>query len=317
MKISANRWPDEVPASGLRTRTPWTDFQLVLVIARERSVARACVQLGMTHSTLLRKLDQIETRLKTRLFERLRGHYTLTAAGHEIEQAALAFEPVAYAAESKALGQDLRPSGEVRISAASIVIDHLLPQVLMQFASAFPEVQIELDATREHANLRRREADIALRISDQVPEWLVGRRLGDLEFKIFGLRRPGVQRRLRAVSELVDERRWIGFERDARDLKFDRWLAIAVPESSVVLRVDGFGRALGMVRAGLGIALLPAFLEGVLPELEALTPPIAEMQTPLWIITHPDLVNAARIQVLMRAMGPALANAAQALQSAP
>lgn len=294
----------------------WTDFHLVLVIARERSVAKACVQLGMTHSTLLRKLDQIESRLKTRVFERMRGQYSLTAAGHEIEQAALAFEPIARAAESRAQGQDLKPTGEVRISAASIVIDHLLPPILMQFASAFPEVLIELDATREHANLRRREADIAIRISDQVPDWLVGRKLGELEFKIFALRRPGVSRRLRPVGELAGERRWIGFERDARDLKFDRWLAHEVPESSVVLRVDGFGRALSLVRAGLGIALLPAFLEGVLPELEPLTGRIEEMQTPLWIITHPELINAARIKVLMRAMGPALANAVQELQSA-
>lgn len=293
---------------------PWTDFHTVLAIAGERSVARACGTLGMTHATLLRKLEVIEARLQTRLFERVRGRYTLTAAGHEIEQAARFFEPLASAAETRVRGQDLRPSGEVRVSVAAILVDHLLPPVLSQFASAFPEVQIELSAAREHVNLRRRETDVAIRIADEVPQWLVGRRLADMRFKVYGRRRGTSVAAPRTVAELVAERRWIGFERDARDLKFDRWLAAEVPDTSVVLRVDNFSHALTMVRAGLGIALLPAFLEGFVDELQPLTAPIPELQTPLWLVTHPELKNTTRIKVLMRAFGPALAHAAQAAQ---
>ena len=119
------------------------------------------------------------------------------------------------------------------------------------------------------------------------------------------------------VEELVGERRWSGFERDARDLKFDRWLAREVPDSRVVLRVDNFSHAATMVRAGLGIALLPAFVEGYLPDLCPLSAPIRALQTPLWIITHPELRDATRIKMLMRAFGPALANAVQAAQEEP
>jgi len=119
-------------ASAGHPRMPWTDFHLVRMIARERSVAKACKALGMTHSTLLRKLDQIETRLQARLFERLRGRYTLTPAGQEIDQAARLFEPVAQAAETRVLGHDLLPSGEVRVTVSSIVLHHLLPPLLAQ-----------------------------------------------------------------------------------------------------------------------------------------------------------------------------------------
>lgn len=292
-----------------RLRLDWSDFQTVLAIARYGSVARAFAPLGMTHSTLLRKLDLIETRLKTKLFNRGRPRYTLTAAGHEIERAASQFEPLAASAETRASGADLRPSGEVRVSVSSIVIDHLLPAVLAQFRSAFPEVQIELVGTREHANLRRREADIAIRISDDVPDWLVGRRLADLHFKIYARRGASGRMPLRTVDELVDERRWIGFERDFYDLKFDRWLAGRVTPDKVVLRVDNFSHAATMARAGIGIALLPSFVEESIAGLQPLTASIPELVTPLWLVTHPELKDAARIQVLMRAFGPALANA--------
>ena len=64
-----------------------------------------------------------------------------------------------------------------------------------------------------------------------------------------------------------------------------------------------------MVRAGIGVALLPTFVESTMADLQPLTASIPELVTPLWLVTHPELKDAARIQVLMRAFGPALANA--------
>lgn len=309
--------PDPVTSKGAsapRELLGWADFQLVLEIARQGGVAKACVALGATHSTVLRKLDAIEKRLRTRLFERNHGRYALTPAGHEIEQAASAFEPLALLAETRVRGQDMRPVGDVRVAVASILLEQLLPGVLVQFRSAFPDVRIELVASRDHVSLSRRDADVAIRVADQVPEWMVGRKLANLQFKVYSLRRSGSRPRLRSVAELTRERRWIAFERDARELKFDRWLAEQVPDSSVVMRVDNFSHALRMVQAGLGIAVLPVFLEEMVPQLFPLTEPIAALETPLWLLTHPELKNTMRIKVLLRAFGPALAHAVQAAQ---
>lgn len=298
----------------VRDTMGWADFQLVLAVARQASVAKACVVLGTTHSTVLRKLDTIEKRLRTRLFERNHGRYALTPAGHEIEQAARTFEPLALLAETRVRGQDMRPMGDVRVAVSSILLEQLLPGVLVQFRSAFPDVRIELVTSRDPVNMSRRDADVAIRVADQVPEWLVGRKLATLQFKVYGLRRGTSRTRLRSVQELTGERRWIAFERDVRELKFDRWLDDQVPDASVVMRVDNFSHALRMVQAGLGIAVLPAFLEEVVPQLVALTAPIAALQTPLWLLTHPELKNTMRIKVLLRAFGPALAHAIQAAQ---
>lgn len=303
------------PISLTPLHTPWTDFHIVLTIAREGSVAKACKALGMTHSTLLRKLDWIETHFNARLFERVRGRYTLTAAGQEIEQAARAFEPIAQTAEARAMGQDLKPRGEVRVSVTSVILHHLLPPVLGQFALAFPEIQLEFATSLEQVSLRRREADVAIRVSDAVPDWLVGRKLADLQFKIYGRRQGRANVPLRTEEALARERRWISFERDVHDLKFNRWLAATVPDENVILRVGNFNQALTMVRAGLGIALLPVFLESCAPDLQPLTKPVAKLKTPLWLITHPSLRNTARIHVLMHALAPAIGNTVRAIQN--
>lgn len=300
---------DPPPATLTRSRLDWGDFQIILAVARIGQLSKAAETLAISHVTLLRKISSIESRLKARLFDRLRGRYTPTAAGDELIRAAEAMAPVARQAEMKVLGQDLRPSGHVRITAAGIVVSHLLPPVLKQFATAFPDVSLEFLTSRNHLSLSRREADVALRVSDKVPDWLVGRKLAELDFKIYGLRSKGVKPRLQTIEVLAQQKRWVAFESDARDLKFDRWLQDMVPDTSVRVRVDSFEHALAMLRGGMGIALLPAFLEPICPELMPLTEAIPELRTPLWLITHKELRNAMRIKVVMQAIGPALAHA--------
>ena len=306
---TTSRQNDSLPATLTRSRLDWGDFQIILVVARIGQLSKAAEALAISHVTLLRKMSSIETRLKARLFDRVRGHYTPTSAGDELIQAAEAMAPVARQAEMKVLGQDLRPSGHVRITAAGIVVSHLLPPVLKQFATSFPDVTLEFLTSRNHMSLSRREADVALRVSDTVPDWLVGRKLAELDFKIYGLRSKGDQPRLQTLSALAQQKRWVAFESDARDLKFDRWLQDTVPDTSVLVRVDSFEHALAMLRGGLGIALLPAFLEPICPVLMPLTEAIPELRTPLWLITHKELRNAMRIKVVMQAIGPALAHA--------
>lgn len=303
-----------MPTKPSTNNLPWTDFQIVLVTARHASVAKACKALNMTHATLLRKLEAIESHVRTRLFDRVRGKYTLTTAGLEIAQAAESFLPLALAAESRARGQDLRPSGEVRISVAPIITQLLLPPVLQQFSGIFPDIKIEISSSREHASIRRREADVAIRVSDNVADWLVGRKLGNVDFKIFARKRTGQAPTQLPIAELSKRKGWIGFERDERDLKFDRWLGRTVPEDNVVLRVDNFFHALTMVEAGLGMALLPAFVEHGSRKVQAVSDAIDELRTPLWLITHPEIKNTARINVVMRAFGPALTHALDRMQ---
>jgi DNA-binding transcriptional LysR family regulator len=303
-------------APRLRGLLGWSDFQLVLVVAQIGQLSKACEALAMSHVTLLRKLASVETRLKVRLFDRVRGHCHPTAAGAELVAAAEGMAPLAQDAELRVMGQDLRPSGHVRVTAAGILVNQLLLPVLRQFAQAFPDVTLEFTASRDHQSLARREADVALRVSDSVPDWLIGRQLGQVDFAVYGLARAGKPTPVQPVAKLLGQKRWIAFERDARDLKFDRWLADHLPDRSVVIRADGFDQALAMVRAGLGMALLPTFAASSCPDIEPLSPEIRALRTPLWLITHKDLRGTMRVKVLMQAVGPALAHALKAASAA-
>ena len=96
----------------------WDDFRYVKAIAEARSLAGAGAQLGIHHSTVFRRLDQIEQHLGSRLFERGRAGYALTPCGMEMVDLAERMFQEIVGFEHRVTGQDLRPSGEVRITTA-------------------------------------------------------------------------------------------------------------------------------------------------------------------------------------------------------
>jgi uncharacterized protein (TIGR00369 family) len=59
----------------------WDDFRHVKAIADRGSLGGAAEALGINHSTVFRRLGQIEQRLGSRLFKRGRAGYALTPAG--------------------------------------------------------------------------------------------------------------------------------------------------------------------------------------------------------------------------------------------
>ena len=284
----------------------WDDFRYLLAIADAGSLAEAGRQLKVTHSTVLRRLDAMEQRLQTRLFERLRSGYLPTPAGEEALAAARQMAPAAMEAERRIVGGDLRLAGPIRISTGLVMTLHLLPRHLARFQARHPGIELEVTNSRIKVDLDQREADVALRLSSNVPEHWIGRHLGDVPFRIYGLRHGATAAPIRPLQALLETERWITFERDATDRSYDRWMHAHVPARQVSLRVDVFSAALASVKAGMGVCLLPAYVAVDEPGIVALSDPIAELQTPLWLLTHPDLRRTARIQVFMEEVGDSL-----------
>ena len=101
----------------------------------------------------------------------------------------------------------------------------------------------------------------------------------------------------------------MAFERDATHRVYDRWMRTHLdrPDVRVSVRVDIFNAAAAMLRTGIGIGVLPTFMEPQHPELVAVSEPIPELAVPVWMLTHPDLRHTARVRAFMRFVGDAVA----------
>jgi DNA-binding transcriptional LysR family regulator len=278
----------------------------VLALARSGSLSAAARSLRVTHTTVLRRLDVIEERLQVRLFERLRSGYQATAAGETLRLSAEQCEPLVAQAERHIMGGDTRLTGNLRVSTAHVLALHLLPSALALFHAEHTKIVVEVRASRERVDLARREADIALRMTREVPDTLVGRQLGQIRVRVYGWHQDP---RILALSGhglpdmagLLRDFPWIGF--DGQDRIYDRWVDAHVPLSAIVARADHFPSALALLRAGLGLTILPEFVALDTPGLVALSEPIEALQTPLWILTHADLRHTARVRAFMQTVG--------------
>ncbi|MFO1270700.1 MAG: LysR family transcriptional regulator [Rubrivivax sp.] len=299
----------------------WSDLRYALAIGQLGSVAAAARQLGVNATTVQRRLDALEKRLGARLFERSRGGYAPTEAGAVVIEQARRMADQADEIERRVLGRDRELTGPLRVASAFVVMEYLLPQPLADFARACPGVEVEVVENAFLADLSRRstdsagtrarqEADVALRLSASVAEHLVGRRLGIAECRVYALRGAGgLPQSPQPLATLVRDAPWVAFERDATSRVYDRWMRSHLAGAQVRLRVDIFNAMVAMLRTGIGVGLLPTFMEERHPELVAVSDPVPELAQPVWMLTHPDLRETARVRAFMQQVGDAVAQA--------
>jgi len=149
---------------------------------------------------------------------------------------------------------------------------------------------------------------VALRLSHQVPEHWVGRRLGSARWKVYAKRGAvGLPQRKTPLDSLFAKAPWVAFEREGTANRFARWMQERIPTEQVRLRVDIFNSIVAMLRTGLGVGVLPTFVEASETDLIPVSAGIDELETPMWVLTHPDLRRTARIQAFMQLVGDAVA----------
>jgi len=199
------------------------------------------------------------------------------------------------------------------------VMEHLLPQPLAAFSRSHPGIEVEVvenaflvDLSRRHADespsWSRREADVALRLSAQVAEHLVGRPLGMTHCRVYALRGAhDLPQTVLPLAALVRDAPWVAFERDSQSRVYDQWMRTQLAQATVRLRVDIFNAVAAVLRAGAGVGILPTFMERRHPELLPVSEVIPELSVPVWMLTHPDLRQTARVRAFMQHVGDGIA----------
>jgi DNA-binding transcriptional LysR family regulator len=284
----------------------WDDFKLVKTIAESRGLAGAAERLSVNHSTVFRRLGQIEEGLGVKLFERHRTGYALTAAGEEMTSLAERMEEDVATFARKLAGQAVSPAGELRVTTNDTLLVHLLTPLFARFTKACPDVRLDVVLTNQALNLSKRDADVAIRATDSPPETLVGRRVASIGWAVYGrasdFPTPG-------EIDLVDlyERPWVALGDNLAVLKAARFVRDRVSPDRIVYKVNTVLGLAEAVESGIGIGPLPCFIADVRPSLVRLTPPNPDFAAGLWLLTHPDLRQSARVRAFMDFMAAEIA----------
>lgn len=282
----------------VRTGTlDWNDLRLVLAVAREGSLAGAARSLSLQHSTVFRRIEEAESRIGARLFDRARTGWSANAQGEAVARAAAEMEASALAAERAITGADARLSGVVRIATSELLASYLLPPLLQRFLAEHPEIEIEADVSNRAVDLTRREADLALRATTRPPETMVGRQVAEMRYALYAA--PSLLRG-RKGAPVLTELPWIGFDERIGFFAIAQWLAAALPGMRPRLRADSLPALLKAAVAGIGAVALPIFAAAQEPKLVRISATIEGPVMGLWLLHHPDVRGNARLRTLMQ-----------------
>ena len=142
----------------------WDDVRYFLAVARGGSVREAAERLKVNHSTVLRRIAQLEASLGAHMFEKLPSGYRLTDAGEEVLEFAAQMEASSNQLETRVFGRDQGVRGLLRVTVAPTLATHLLMPDFAAFARLYPDVEMEILSSGAPLNLTNREADVAIRV---------------------------------------------------------------------------------------------------------------------------------------------------------
>lgn len=274
----------------------WEDYRVVLSVARTGSALRAAQVLGVTHSTVLRRLDGLERRLGARLFERSRSGMAATTAGETLRRAAERMEDIDFEATRRVLGRDLELTGVIRVTTTDTLAARVVPELIAGFRQDHPGIAFELTTGAAMANLTRREADIAIRATTRPPQTALGRRIGAIATAFYAT--PTIASDIEGPPPFEDVT-WVLPDDSLADLPVTGWARGIIADDRVALRCDSVTNMVAAARAGIGVAALPCFLAEPDPALYRVAGPLSELASELWVLTHADLRRTARIRAFM------------------
>lgn len=278
-----------------QARIDWEDLRLVLAVREAGTLTGAARRLGVDHSSAFRRLGALEKRLGVRLFERARDGYAPTPAGEATVASARRMLEDLSELERRLAGEDLRPSGSIRVTTTDSLVDFLAP-LFGAFRAAHPQIAVELAVANAFFTLTRRDADVAIRPAAEAPEALAGRRVTSLATALYAA--PAYV--ARNADRALEEHDWIGLDESLAHLGSARWMQARISPARIVARSSSVLALRSLARGALGVAPLPCYLgdeDETLVRVQAA--PIAEMESALWLLVHPDLRRVARIRAFL------------------
>ena len=282
----------------------WDDLRIMLAVARAGDLRRAAAALGVNHSTMFRRLTALERALGTKLFERLASGYRATDSGQRLLEAAERMETEALALDRDLSGRDTRLTGTVRVTASETLAFGILAGEIAQLRRAHPGIAVELIVDNRMLDLSRREADIAFRAARPREGDLFGRKLADIAWRFYAA--PAyleAHSRPRTLRDL-GKHDLIGWGEATQPTRAAAWLAKFMTDGQAFgYRTGSLVNQMLAAKAGIGIALLPTYLGAGEPALTGVLPPLPDLRTELWLVTHRSLKDTARVRAFMEIVG--------------
>jgi len=299
-RVAGGHIEKAVVAKAARTlRYNWDDVIYFLEVARTRNLVRAGQKLKVDHTTVSRRVRELERSLNTTLFKRSKSGFTLTEAGLRLLQFAEGMENHANAIVETVVGAERADAaGAVRIASMEGIGSMYPTRCMTEFHRAWPSIQVELITDTRYLDMTRREADIFVSFYKPTGRRLQVKKIG--EFRIFLYASSAYLDAHGTPSDLkdLDRHGFVDFIDELIHIKENRWLTDILRPPHVVFRSTSLVSQYMAASNGLGIAMLPSFVAAQNRDLRPVLPSYFSVRD-IWLSVHEDLLHIGRVKAVM------------------
>ncbi|MEM8695824.1 MAG: LysR family transcriptional regulator [Pseudomonadota bacterium] len=273
----------------------WEDIKTFNAVMAAGTVRNAARDLGVHHSTVSRRIESLEHCLKVRLFDRRPEGYAPTQAGEELAAIASGFGNELNVIARRIAGRDDMLPGKLTVTMAEPLATGIFAPRLTEFTDRYPGLELDIIVTYDQLDVARREADIAVRMNNNPPETLVGKRYFPYHMSVYAS--PAYLER-HDFAGAPEEARWLGW--GDTDDRYPEWT-----QKTDFARVPVWGAfdrpslQIAAAEAGMGLAMLPCMMGDVALGLVRATSRKPEPGRDIWVLTHNDLRRTARVRAFM------------------
>ena len=276
----------------------WDNLRYFLELARAGTLAAAARRLAVEHTTVSRRIQALEKQMGAALFAREAGGHRLTEAGRQLLPVVEAMESAVMGAERAAPASHEGPSGLVRVGATEGFGTLILAPHLAQLTRKHPHLSIDLLALPRMLHLSRREADIVISLERPRRGSVIVTKLADYTLHLYGQREYLARRPLVARREDLRHHAFVNYVDDLLFTKELQFLDQLHQPERFALRSTSITAQYEAVRAGAGLAVLPAFLADRDPILARVLPQQARFTRTFWMSMPAEAKHLARTQAV-------------------
>jgi len=274
----------------------WNKARAFLVTAEEGSLSAAARALSMAQPTLGRQVSGLEQELGIVLFERVGRGLRLTTSGVELLKHVRDMGDAAGRVSMNALGQSQALEGTICISASETYAAVLLPPIIAKLRILEPGIHVEIVVANHASDLRRREADIAIRNFRPTEPDLIAKKVGDADAVLYATPEYIARIGNPTTPEELRHAHFVNLDHGGMMMKGLNGLGLSLTEENFPLLTESYLVMWELVRQGAAIGILDAYIGDSDPNVKRVLPDLEPLIFPIWLVSHRELNTSRRIR---------------------
>lgn len=277
----------------------WDDVRIFLDVARTGNLSSSARRLRIDHSTVSRRISQLEQALGVGVFERTRSGFKLNELGSRLLAHAEAVESAILAIRADVGETESAPVGRVRLATMEGIASLYLAARFPRLREAAPDLVVELVTSSHLIQVNRREADLFLSFFRPPGQGLVSEKIGGFRLGLYASPDYLAGRGVPACLDDLRSHDFVSYIEDLIQVDTVRWLPEVVADPRVVFHSNSMIAQMNAAAGGMGLVLLPRFsVDGRSPLVPVLHD-LAFTAREIWVSVHQDLQFSARIKTVV------------------